>query len=878
MGSRIICIFIKGVTENSERKIAHCQIIEKLLSQQFFLRNHITSYFEDINALLLSMLNHLHHALRKFHLALLLSCSKYNYKSNPTRTLYLSTTTTPCTHASPTYPRSDLLTLSSNVQTLRQTKQVHASALLNGVLPHSVSLCASLMLRYATFRSPETFHHLFQQTVQHCHTAFLWNTLIRACSIAQVNDNFQTYNQMVRSGVGPDDYTFPFVLKACADLLEVKKGMEVHGIVFKVGFDYDVFVGNTLMLFYGNCGDLRDAKRIFDEMRERDVVSWNTVIGVLSVNKCYVEALDYYREMNSAIGFKPNVVTVISVLPVCAELKDELIVIQIHSYVVKVGLDLLVTTGNALVDVYGKCGNVKASKQIFDEIIQKNEVSWNASITSLSYMGHNLEALNTFSLMIDVGVKPNSVTISSMLPVLVELEFFGVGKELHGFSVRTGIETDIFIANSLIDMYAKSGRPNKASNVFQEMDKRNIVSWNAMIANFSQNRYELEAIGLVKQMQAHDAIPNSVTFTNLLPACARLGSRRLGKEIHAMTVRMGSASDLFVSNALTDMYAKCGCLGLARNVFNISVRDEISYNILIVGYSQTTDCLESLSLFSKMKLKGMMHDVVSFMGVISACANLTAIKQGKEIHGFLVRKISDTHLFVANSLLDFYTKCGRIDLAAKVFYCMPSKDVASWNTMILGYGMLGELNIAIRLFEKMREEGVEYDSVSYIAVLSSCSHGGLVEKGKKYFEEMRTQNIEPTEKHYACMVDLLGRAGLMEEAAELIKGMPIVPDANIWGALLGACRIHGNLELASWAAEHLFELKPDHSGYYILLSNMYAEAGRWEEVNRVRELMKSRKVKKDCAISWVQVRDQAHAFIVGDAMETLNSDSWLAES
>ncbi|BFG35464.1 hypothetical protein CerSpe_217380 [Prunus speciosa] len=722
------------------------------------------------------MLNHLHHALRHFHLVPLLSCRKHYY--TPSQILSFSITTTPCTHASPTYPHTDLLTLSSNVQTLHQTKQVHASALLNGLLPHSVSLCASLMLSYATFKYPETSHHLFEQTVHRCRTAFLWNTLIRAYSIAQVNDNFQTYNRMVRSGVGLDDYTFPFVLKACSDLLEVKKGMEIHGVVFKVGFDFDVFVGNTLLMLYGSCGDMRDVKRVFDEMRERDVVSWNTVIGVFTANGFFVQALHYYREMNLGIGFKPNLVSVISVLPVCAELEDERMAIQIHCYVVKAGLDLLVTTGNALVDVYGKCGNVNASKQVFGEMIQKNEVSWNAAITSLSYMGHSMEALATFRWMIDVGVKPNSVTISSMLPVLVELAFFGVGKELHGFSIRMGIESDVFIANSLIDMYSKSGRSNEASNVFQGMDKRNIVSWNAMIANFGQNRLELEAIGLVRQMQGHGEIPNSVTFTNLLPACARLGSLRHGKEIHARTVRMLYASDLFVSNALTDMY----------------------------------------------------------------------------------------------------TKCGRLDLARNVFDRIPSKDVASWNTMILGYGMLGELNTAISLFEAMREDGAEYDSVSYIAVLSSCSHGGLVEKGKKYFEGMQALNIEPTEKHYACMVDLLGRAGLMEEAVELIKGMPIVPDANIWGALLGACRIHGNVELASWAADHLFRLNPEHCGYYILLSNMYAEAGRWDEVNRVRELMKSRGVKKNRACSWVQVQDQVHAFVVGESLETLNSDSWIAES
>lgn len=727
------------------------------------------------------------------------------------------------------------------------------------------------MLNYAMFGNPSTSLRLFDDTVGYCRTAFLWNTLIRANSIAGVHDGFESYNRMVRCGVGLDDHTFPYVLKVCSDFGEVRKGMEIHGFVLKLGFDFDVFVGNTLLSFYGNCGKLSEAVKVFEEMRERDVVSWNTIIGVFSVNGLYTEALEFYREMNSSFWVKPNFVSVITVLPVCVGLEDELMATQIHCYTVKVGLDRQVTIGNALVDVYGKCGNVKASKLVFDEMFCRNEVSWNAAITSLSYIGHDEDAFNTFKLMIDCGISPNSITISSMVPVVVELGFFKAGKEIHGFSIRKGIESDIFIANSLIDMYAKSGHSTKASHVFHGMGGRNIVSWNAMIANFAQNKLALAAVGLVRRMQAHGTAPNLITFINVLPACARLGFSHCGKEIHAKAIRTGSASDLFVSNALTDMYSKCGCLKLAQSVFNISLKDEVSYNILIVGYSQTSDCSKSFRLFSEMRLVGMIYDIVSFVGVISACANLGASKQGKEIHGFLLRKLCHSHLFVANSLLDFYTKCGRIDIAAKVFSQIPKKDVASWNTMILGYGMLGELDTAISLFEAMKEDGIEYDSVSYIAVLSACSHGGLVEKGKKYFEEMHARNIEPTQMHYACMVDLLGRAGLMEEAANLIKGLHIKPDANVWGALLGACRTHGNVDLGRWAAEHLFRLKPQHCGYYILLSNMYAEAGRWAEAIQVRELMKSRGVKKNPGCSWVQIRDQVHAFVVGERIDGFDS-------
>ncbi|PON74123.1 Tetratricopeptide-like helical domain containing protein [Parasponia andersonii] len=813
--------------------------------------------------------HHAHHTLSP--LSLLSRSFKLIQPKTHVRSLSLPT-------FSPAQPHSDLLPLASTARSLRQAKQAHALALLNGFLPRSVSLCAALILRYAAFGAHTTCRFLFEATVGHCRTAFLWNTLIRACATAGVRDGFWTYNRMVRNGVVLDDHSFPMVLKLCSDFSEFRKGVEVHGSVVKLGFDYDVFVGNTLLSFYGSCGHLSAARKVFDEMPERDVVTWNSVIGVFSVNRWNIEALESYREMNSTSGFKPNSVSVISVLPVCVDLEDEQMASQIHCYVVKVGLDLHVTIGNALVDVYGKCRNVKASKQVFDEIIDRNEVSWNSAITSLTYIGRDSEALDVFRSMLDTGVNPNSITISSVLPVLVELGFFKAAKEIHGFSVRMSIESEVFISNSLIDMYAKSGCSTAASNVFHHMVEKNIVSWNAMIANFAQNKLEFAAIELVRQMQAHGETPNSVTLTNVLPACSRLGFLRPGKEIHARSIRMGSTFDLFVSNALTDMYTKCGRLSLARNVFYISLRDEVSYNTLMVGYSKTTDCSESLRLFSEMKLAGMAHDTVSFVGVISACEKLGAIRHGKEVHGSLVRNLVHTHLFVSNSLLDFYTNCGRIDLARKVFEQIPDKDVTSWNTMILGYGMLGELDIAFSLFEAMRKDGVEPDSVSFIAVLSACSHRGLVEEGKKYFKEMQDQNIERTQTHYACMVDLLGRAGLMEEASELIRGLPFVPDANVWGALLGACRIHGNVELGTWAAENLFRLKPQHSGYYVLLSNMYAEAGRWNEANLVRELMKSRGVKKSPGCSWVQIRNQVHAFGAGERIERLDSDIWNAES
>ncbi|CAI9101420.1 OLC1v1038749C2 [Oldenlandia corymbosa var. corymbosa] len=745
----------------------------------------------------------------------------------------------------------------------------------HGFLPSSISICAALIHRYGTFEAePATLYSLFYQTLSSFPSCtFLYNVFIRAHSgLGLYFQGLKVYNEMVRNDVKTDDHTYPFVLKHCSEWRDFQKGVEVHGTVIKVGLDQDTFVSNTLMLFYGNCGDVKDVEQVFHEMPRRDVVSWNTMICFCSDNACDVEVLDLFKNMFLQSEFRPNIVSLVSVLPVCARRSDGTMTSAIHGYSVKVGLVSQVRVGNALVDAYGKCRKAEATVRVFDEMVEKNEASWNTVITSFAYIECYRDALESFRFMIGENVKLNPIALSSILPVLVELELFSKGREVHCFSIRTGMDRDIFVANSLIHMYAKAGRSMNASSVFSMMDLKNIISWNTMVANFALNGLELEAIDCVRQMQVHGQIPTSITYTNVLPACARIGSLRLGKEIHGMLIRGGSHFDLYVSNALTDMYAKCGSLKLAENVFVSSRRDVVSYNILIQGYSQTDDCSNSLLLFSDMLSQGIKHNVVSYMAVLSACSHISAIKQGKEIHAFAVRRLFHEQLFVANSLLDMYTKSARIDLAKRVFDRIPVKDSASWNTMIMGFGMLGELDTALNLFNAMKKDGVEYNDISYIAILSACSHGGLVGQGRKIFDSMISHGVEPSHMHYACMVDLLGRSGLIGEAVELVKSLPFEGDANVWGSLLGACRLHGEVELGCWAAEHLLKLNTDHSGYHTLVSNMYAEAGKWEEADRVRELMRLRGLKKNPGYSWVQNEDQVYdTFFAGERLKVLQA-------
>ncbi|PKA67149.1 Pentatricopeptide repeat-containing protein [Apostasia shenzhenica] len=758
-------------------------------------------------------------------------------------------------------------------QSLAQSQQTHAHAAAAGLLDRDLPTCAALLIAYSTFGDPSSSLRLFELSPLKLRGAFLWNALVRALSRSGLHlQALSFYNSMIQNSISPDDRTFPFALSACSaagatphDYSTGCKGRELHSAVVKLGFASDIFVGNTLLSFYGACRDPGDAWKVFDEMPTRDVISWNSMISVFSLNEMRQDSMNCFSELVRE-GLPVNSVSLISVLPASGELQAKFFGSCVHGCAIKAGLDSQVTVGNALIGMHGKCGDTESSVKVFYSIMNKNDASWNSIIGILVQSGCSAEALEMFRDMVYSEVEPNAITVVSLLPSLTS-ELSHIGKEVHGYCMKNGMDSDIFVVNSLVDMYAKCGSLNKGSVVFDRIKDKNVVSWNAMIANCAENGDELKAIRLVREMQLFGQSPNAVTFTSVLPACSRIASLEKGREIHAKSIQKGYNLDLFITNALTDMYAKCGRLDLARNLFSISLRDEISYNTLIIGYSQSTLCLEALLLFREMGDVGFKYDAVSFMGVLSACANFPALKQGREVHCKTVRKLLDNQLFVGNSIVDMYNRCGRIDFGRRIFDRIQNKDAASWNSMIMGYGMQGELEAGLDLFDSMIYEDVEYDHVSYVAALSICSHGGLIERGKRYFGQLLlTKNINLTQMHCACMVDLLGRAGLMDEAADFIKKMPFEADFNVWGAMLGACRVHRNIELGRWAADHLFQLRPEHSGYYILLANMYAEDGRWDEANKVRKLMKNRSVKKNPACSWIESSSRPKVFSVGEQM------------
>eukprot|EP01018_Ginkgo_biloba_P018986 Gb_02562 [translate_table: standard] len=575
---------------------------------------------------------------------------------------------------------------------------------------------------------------------------------------------------------------------------------------------------------------------------------------------------------------------------------------QVHANMTISGVEPNVLLGSKLLSMYAKSGNLVDARLVFDKIPERNLFLWNAMMIAYSMHGSCEEVLEFYCHMQRGGVRPNNFTFPCVLKACAGLEALDQGKEIHAFIVKSGFESDGFVGNALVTMYAKCGSIQNARQVFDKMYRRDVVSWNALIAGYAQNGDFNQTVQLFRQMQLEDVKPNSVTIVSVLPACANLAYLRQGKEIHQFISRSAFQTDILVWNALVTLYARCESLDEARKVFDkMPERDLVSWNAMIAGYAQNGHCDEALQLFNQMEPAGVKPNISTWNGMIAgyaqngrygealklvrqlqlsnekpnsvtitsvlpACAHIAALQQGMEIHNY-VTKGGQLNVFVGTALIDMYAKCGSIEDARQVFDKVSQKNVVLWTAIIAGYAMHGYGEETLALLSEMQQAGMKPDYITFTAVLSACSHAGLVNEGWKCFDCMiQDYHITPMVEHYACMVDLLGRAGRLGEAQDLIKNMPVEPNAGVWGSLLAASRIHCNIELGEFAAEHLFELEPQNIGNFVLLSNIYARAGRLGDVENVRKMMKDRGLKKNPGCSWIEVKNRVHAFVVGDRL------------
>ncbi|OAY60249.1 pentatricopeptide repeat-containing protein At5g39350 [Manihot esculenta] len=637
-------------------------------------------------------------------------------------------------------------------RSLTKTKQLHALTITAGVLssPGSARLRSSLAAAYMHCGYVPHARKLFDELPER--SALLYNNLM----IMYVNNALylhalKAFVEMLQSGCcAPDNYTYPIVIKACSELSMLGLGRAVHGKIVVSLYGSHTYVQNSLLAMYMNCGKKETAQRVFDGMRERSVVSWNTMISGYFKNGCAKTALMVFNQMVD-FGVEIDCATVVSVLPACGYLRELELGRRVHGLLEDKGLDKKIAVRNALVDMYAKCSSMAEAKLVFDRMDEKDVISWTSMINGYIIDGDVRSALMLCRIMQVEGIRPNSVTIASVLSACNDLRD---GRCLHGWTIRQNLDPEVIILTSLIDMYAKCCRVDLSFAVFTRTSINRTVPWNAMLSGCIHNGLETEAIRLFKQMLVKGVEPDGATMNSLLPAYGFLADLQPSKNIHGYLTKSGFLSGIEVATCLIDIYSKCGSLESAHQLFN-------------------------------------------------------AIP---------------------------------IDV----------KDIFVWSVIISGYGMHGHGETAVSLFRQMVCSGVKPNEVTFTSVLHACSHAGLVDEGLFLFEFMiKDHEIQPTDDHFTCIVDLLGRAGRLDEACNLIRRMPFVPSHAVWGALLGACVIHGNVEVGEVAAQHVFELEPENTGNYILLAKLYSAVGRWEDAENVRHMLNDIGLRKAPAHSLI---------------------------
>ncbi|KAG9456761.1 hypothetical protein H6P81_001269 [Aristolochia fimbriata] len=469
---------------------------------------------------------------------------------------------------------------------------------------------------------------------------------------------------------------------------------------------------------------------------------------------------------------------------------------------------------------------------------------------------------------------------SLLLHVAITTRSLQLGKSIHGhLLVRTHLLREQTLVSKLITLYSACGQIEDAGRLFHESSFEDAQSlWEAMLIAYTKNLQPKNTLLLYAQMcdRRMGQIGN-YAFSAALKASCDLLDLGFGRAVHAQVVKLGaSKANQVVNNALLRLYAECGCMDDARRLFEgMQEKNIVSWNTFLDGCARWNLLVDCIQLFSRMQLDNVGFSWVTLTTILSVCARLSALQTGKEIHAQVVKSENKPDTALQNSLMDLYAKCGALGLSQQVFTQMVKRDLTSWNVMMTGYATHGFVNEALRLFDEMVKLGFRPDGITFLALLSCCSRSGAILEGRKLFDRMeRDFGIQPTVEHYACLVDLLGRAGLICEALSVVEKIPMNPSGSIWGSLLNSCRLHNNVELGEIVARRLFLLEPNNAGNYVILSNIYAKAGRWEDVRRVREMMEKREIKKNAGCSWIQIGNKVHSFVAGGATQFRSSPEY----
>ncbi|XP_042422060.1 pentatricopeptide repeat-containing protein At3g13880-like [Zingiber officinale] len=647
-------------------------------------------------------------------------------------------------------------------------------------------------------------------------------------------------------------------------------GKEVHSHITKQCFVPCLFLQNTILNMYCKCKEMVLAQRLFDTLPRRDSVSWNSLIsGYFQVGLC-CKSLDVFCKARGT-GAKLDRFTYASALNVCSRTEDLKTGKVIHAMILVNGSRHVFLT-NSLIDMYSKCGKIGEARLVFASSTEVDDVSWNSLISSYVRIGWDEETLRTFAQIHRLGIQMNPFALGSVLKSCSNISnAVELGKMIHGCITKVGLDSNVFLGSALIDLYSKNGLLDEALEVFKSLSDPNVVVFNSMIAGFSRSemdrdKVEVEAVRLFSEMLRRGIRPSKFTLSGMVKACSLIADFEVGRQIHGQILKNSLQYDEFIGSALIEMYTDSGSIEDGFKCFNsVPKQDIVTWTSMISGCVRTEQFERALRLFHDLLSNGIKPDHFTLSCLMSVCANLAVARSGEQIQCYAVKAGFSWFAVMNNSQIFMYARSGNIDAAKTTFQEMENRDVVSWSAMISSHAQHGCATDALMLFKEMEDCPIVPNHVTFLGVLSACSHGGLVEEGLRYYESMKIDyNLDPNARHCSCIVDLLGRAGRLVDAEKFILDSGFHDDHALWMALLGSCRIHKHIAMATSAAKRIMELDPHSSSPYVILYNMYLDSGRKFFAMKTRNLMKERGVKKEPGLSWIEIGASVHSFVAGD--------------
>ncbi|KAI5065732.1 hypothetical protein GOP47_0020427 [Adiantum capillus-veneris] len=744
---------------------------------------------------------------------------------------------------------------------LEDVRDFHSHVIMSG-LDSEVMMGTAVVSMYCKCGEIAEARSIFSQ--MKVREVLAWNVLLATCvQLQRPYECIEVFEEMLRDGIDPSKEAFSCVLSSCAHLGALEKGKIIHANVIEAELELDAVLGSALINMYGKGGAVEDAHCVFDDMHDSNVIHWTSMIAGYVRQGRARDALQLFDKMQQE-RVKPNSITFTNVLNACASLgaltEGQMIHVSIKDSELKVDAGL----ANALLHMYCKCGSLKEARLVFEDIVHKKTVSWNVLIAAYIEQDQYELAIQLFQQMQKQRVEADEITFVSILRACACLEDLELGKEIHSYVVQRGLGSGIIFATTLIRMYGGCGALQESHWVFDEIKEHNVVSWTSLMTVYAQQGHGEEAIELFHQMRVEGWEPDHFTLVSVLGAYASLKLSAPDDVVQAC-FKCNFKSDVQLGNALINMYAKCSAIKSAESIFEkMRGRSVVTWNTMISAYGQHGFGKEALELLQRAHQEGISPDELTWCHCLSICADLGSLGQGKLIHRGIVACGYEANVGLGNAMISMYGKCGAMEEAVFVFNSI-QRDVVSWNAILATLSQHGFVEKVVQTFRRMRVEGIKPDEVTFLSVLNTCRHAGLVEDGCDFFKWMRDSlKSVLTINHYGCLIDLFGKSGHLDVAEDLICTVPFYTNALLWMTLLGSCRNHSDLERGERALDYVARLDPGNAAPYVLMSNIYATHGRWADVKMLREVMLKKGIQKRPGVSTIEVNNRVHSFLPRD--------------